>query len=193
MPLRRKKFILPLQPHEAVSPNAERSPWLKTLAFCTALLFLVGLAFPHVCLATLAFSGLMTPNNLVVTRNTISNMASFMDLVEFNQTNCSSNTTSYAYDKDGNEINNLTKENESGELSFNHTGLPLAPGIDRKFTFRAHSWLDNGTELDTGNRTIYIVGSSTLTTGEENMLGEILILAGVALIYVAFRKEKEAV
>jgi hypothetical protein len=47
MPLRQKKFILPMQPHEAVSPtHADRSPWSKTLAF-GVLLLLMGLAFSN--------------------------------------------------------------------------------------------------------------------------------------------------
>ena len=189
--MRKKHFVLALQPHEALLPKHGTS-WSPLKSY-VVLLVLVGLAFSECENTTLAFSTLMTPDNQIVTRTTTNNLASYLNLIELNQTNCSSNTTSYVYDKDGNEINNLTKINESGELSFNHTGLPLAQGIDRKFTFSASSVLSNGTTLSTGNRTIYLLGASTITTGAENMLGETLILAGVALFYIAFRKEKEGV
>lgn len=50
MPLRHKKFVLALQPHE-VSPNrTERSPLASHnfIAFCAGLILLMGLAFPDV-------------------------------------------------------------------------------------------------------------------------------------------------
>ena len=43
--MRKKRFILALQPHEA-SQHTDWSPRHKSLAFCASLLFLVGLAFP---------------------------------------------------------------------------------------------------------------------------------------------------
>jgi hypothetical protein len=46
MPVRRKKFILALQPHEAITHNGNRSPQ-KTLAFAISLLLLMGLAFSN--------------------------------------------------------------------------------------------------------------------------------------------------
>ena len=48
MPLRRKKFILALQPHEAFPTHRAWSPerGLHTLSFCAILLLLMGLAFP---------------------------------------------------------------------------------------------------------------------------------------------------
>lgn len=42
-----KRFILALQPHENQPTRANRSPWSRnTLAFCAALVLLMGLAFP---------------------------------------------------------------------------------------------------------------------------------------------------
>lgn len=187
--MRKKHFVLALQPHEA-SQHAERSPWRKTLAFCASLLFLMGFAFPACENATLAFSSTMTPENYIITRNSTANMAWFLDIVQLNESGCEPNTTSFAFTQGGSQLNNLTKINESGTLTFNHTNLPVVDGTDRGFIFSAHTVLNNGTELDTGNRTIFIIGAEPTATGGE-MVGEILILAGVALIYIAFRKEKE--
>lgn len=45
MPLKRKRFILALQPHEVPPTRTDRSPWHQTLAFCSVLILLMGLSF----------------------------------------------------------------------------------------------------------------------------------------------------
>jgi len=135
----------------------------------------------------------MTPANYIITRNTTANMAWFLNIVQLNESECEPNTTSFVSTEAGIPLNNLTATNLSGLLTFNHTNLPVVNGIDRGFIFSAHAVLNNGTELDTGNRTIFIIGAEEAAVTGGEMLGEILILAGVALIYIAFRKDKEAV
>jgi len=121
------------------------------------------------CSASLAFSSLMTPANTIITLTTYSNLVSFLNIVQLNQIGCEPITTSHAYDLNGVEINNLTSTLD-GLLYFNHTNLPLAPGLDRKFTFSAETLLNNGTTLSTGNRTVYLLGESALTIGGGNMI-----------------------
>jgi len=94
-----------------------------------------GFAYGGACSATLAFSSLMTPDLYIVTVKTTNNLASYMNIINFTVLGCTGTTNSLVYDKDGNLAGNLSTALD-GTLYFNHTNLPVAPGLDRQFTFR---------------------------------------------------------
>ena len=60
-----------------------------------------------------------------------------------------------------------------------------------QFTFQGQGVVSNSNITQT--ETWQLGYGAQQISGGENMVGEILILSGVVLIYIAFRKEKEGV
>ena len=143
---------------------------------------------PTPCNATFEWQPTMTPDGLIITRYTNAAttwLAQFTTATE-NVAGCFLNITAYASTGNGTVFSELSVS-EIGNITQNHTNVPLNNTIN----LWSVAFLTNGSNITLASRQYYIIGMPKWIG--ENMLGELLILSGVALIYIAFRKEKEGV
>jgi hypothetical protein len=140
------------------------------------------------CTATFEWQPTMTPDGLIITRYTNAAttwLAQFTTTTQ-NVAGCFLNVTAYASTGNGTVFSTLSVS-EIGNITQNHTNVP----INNTINLWSVAFLTNGSNITLASRQYYMIGMPKWIG--ENMLGELLILSGVALIYIAFRKEKEAV
>jgi hypothetical protein len=143
---------------------------------------------PTPCVTSFEWQTTMTPDGLIITRYTneaTTWLAQFTTATQ-NVAGCFLNVTAYASTGNGTVFSTLSVS-EIGNITQNHTNVPLNNTIN----LWSVAFLTNGSNITLASRQYYMIGMPKWIG--ENMLGELLILSGVALIYIAFRKEKEAV